>query len=256
MKELPTAQSESQAGPTPGPPGPPEVQSSRLMATLGIAGALAGLVIVVVFQWADPRIQAHRAAALRAAVLEVLDGPATYRSLYVTPEGLSETAPPGVDTVKADKVFLGFDTVGEPVGYAVTGAEPGFQDVIYLIFGFDARESRLLGMKVLESKETPGLGDKIIKDADFVGEFRDVEAPIAGVKKGAGSGAANEVDMITGATISSRTVIGIINHRVEALGSTLREHAEAVDSRVEEAAPTPAQATLDAPVAGGAEGGS
>jgi electron transport complex protein RnfG len=222
------------------------------MATLGIAGALAGLVIVVVFQWADPRIQAHRAAALRAAVLEVLDGPATYRSLYVTPDGLSETAPPGVDTVKADKVFLGFDADGGPVGYAVTGAEPGFQDVIYLIFGIDARESRLLGMKVLESKETPGLGDKIIKDANFVGEFRGVEAPIAGVKKGAGSDAANEVDMITGATISSRTVIGIINHRVEALGSTLEEHAETMDPPADEAAP--AQATLDRPVDGGGGG--
>ena len=42
-----------------------------------------------------------------------------------------------------------------------------------------------------------------------------------GVKPGAGTGAANEVDMITGATISSRTVIGIINHRLETLGSDL-----------------------------------
>jgi len=200
------------------------------MATLGIAGALAGLIIVVVFEWANPRIQAHRAEALRAAVLDVLDGPAAYRSLYVTPQGLSETPPAGVDTVTAEKVFIGYDGEGEAIGYAVTGAEPGFQDVIYLIFGFDAREGRLLGMKVLESKETPGLGDKIIKDEDFVAEFRGVEAPIAGVKRGAGSGAGNEVDMITGATISSRTVVGIINHRVEAVGDALRDHMQAMDA--------------------------
>jgi electron transport complex protein RnfG len=191
------------------------------MATLAIAGALAGLAIVVVFQWADPKIQAHHAAALRAAVLEVLHDPAHYESLYVTPEGLSPTPPEGVDTVTAEKVFLGFDDSGQPVGYAVTGAEPGFQDFINLIFGYDPRTSSLLGMKVLESKETPGLGDKIYKDMDFVSGFEGAEAPIVGVKPGAGTGGANEVDMITGATISSRTVIGIINHRLEALGTDL-----------------------------------
>jgi electron transport complex protein RnfG len=224
MKELPTAQVDD-GGSDSGMPGPPQVASGKLMATLAIAGAVAGLAIVLVFQWADPQIQAHRAAALRAAVLEVLSEPASYQSLYVTDAGLSDAAPAGVDTVRAEKVFLGFDEAGDPVGYAVTGAEPGFQDFIHLIFGFDPGAGRLLGMKVLESKETPGLGDKIYKDMDFVTEFQGVEAPIVGVKPGRATGAANEVDMITGATISSRTVIGIINHRVEELGSDMEAHA-------------------------------
>jgi RnfABCDGE-type electron transport complex G subunit len=111
------------------------------------------------------------------------------------------------------------------MGYAVTGAEPGYQDLISLIFGYSAADGRLLGMKVLESKETPGLGDKIFKDMDFVNGFQGVETPIVGVKQGAATGADDEVDMITGATISSRTVIGIINHRVEALGADLENHA-------------------------------
>jgi electron transport complex protein RnfG len=122
-------------------------------------------------------------------------------------------------------VFLGFDESGDPVGYAVTGAEPGFQDFIHLIFGYDPASGSLLGMKVLESKETPGLGDKIFKDMDFVNGFQGVETPIVGVKQGRASGAANEVDMITGATISSRTVIDIINHRVEDLDVDLEAHA-------------------------------
>jgi electron transport complex protein RnfG len=214
------------------------------MATLALAGALAGLVIVLVFEWADPQIQAHRAAALRAAVFDVLDGPASYRSLYVTPDGLLELAPEGTDTVTAEKVFLGYDETGDPIGYAVTGAEPGFQDFIHLIFGYDAGKGRLLGMKVLESKETPGLGDKIFKDEEFVAQFQGVLAPIEGVKVGAGSGTDNEVDMITGATISSRTVIGIINHRLEALGPTLEEH---VPGPAPEVSPDTATAEQPAP---------
>ncbi len=96
---------------------------------------------------------------------------------------------------------------------AVKAAAAGFQDVIALIYGFDPGSGKLLGMKVLESKETPGLGDKIYKDEAFVQQFFDGPAtPLVGVKPGAGSGAPEEIDMITGATISSRAVIRIINN--------------------------------------------
>lgn len=255
MKDLPTLPpSGSESGPA--VPAAPQVASAKLMATLGIAGALAGLVIVLVFQWADPQIQAHRAAALRAAVLEVLSEPASYRSLYVTPDGLAEAPPTGTDTLIADKVFLGFDAAGDPVGYAVTGAEPGFQDFIHLIFGYDPATRSLLGMKVLESKETPGLGDKIFKDMDFVTGFQGVETPIVGVKQGAATGAANEVDMITGATISSRTVIGIINHRLEALGGDMEAHAATAPRAPESAGPDAAPPGVEPAAVDGSEAGS
>ncbi len=209
-----------------GPPAPPErppTSSARLVATLAAAGALAGLVIVLVFGWANPKIQAYRAEVLREAIQEVLNGPESVRTYYVVDGVLSESPPPGADTITAEKVHLGLDAGGQPVGYAITGQEPGFQDIILVIFGYDADDDRVLAMKVLESKETPGLGDKIFKDTSFVAGFRGAAAPLQGVKPGAGSGTDNEVDMITGATISSRTVIGIINHRIEALGPVLDE---------------------------------
>ena len=66
-------------------------------------------------------------------------------------------------------------------------------------------------MKVLESRETPGLGDKIYKDAKFVAEFRElVVDPVIELIKGHGE-RANQVDAITGATISSRAVVKILN---------------------------------------------
>jgi electron transport complex protein RnfG len=256
MKDLPTVQNGS---PPPDVEGGaaehegPEISSFRLMTTLAVAGALAGLVIVLVFGWAEPRIQAHRAAALRAAVNEVLSSPATYQALYVTPDGLSAAPPAGADTATAEKVFLGFDAAGDPVGYAVTGAEPGYQDLIHLIFGYDPSEELLLGMKVLESKETPGLGDKIFKDADFVDGFNGTATPLIGVKPGEGTGDPREVDMITGATISSRTVIGTINHRLEALAGAIAAHAATAPT----APPAPADTTAPGEaLAEGGDGGS
>ena len=67
-------------------------------------------------------------------------------------------------------------------------------------------------MEILDSRETPGLGDKIYKDAVFVANFSNLVADpeIVTVKKGTRN-APNEVDAITGATISSKAVVRIIN---------------------------------------------
>lgn len=199
-------------------PGREEVPSWRLLVTLGSAGAIAGLLLVFVYQATQPAIQAYKAMVLRQAVQEVLKGPARWDTLYVFDDGLVKELPAGVDTAGLETVFLGYQEDGEPIGFAIAGAEFGFQDIIELIFGYDAQTRTVTGMKVLSNKETPGLGDKIEKDSAFVAEFVGPATPIAGVKSGRATGAANEVDMITGATISSRAVIAIINHRLERLG--------------------------------------
>jgi electron transport complex protein RnfG len=185
------------------------------------AGALAGLLIVLVYQWAQPRIAAYQASVLGAAVQEVLASPARVERLWIVDGKLTPTLPAGADSANTERVWAGYDAAGKRVGFAILGAEPGFADVITLIFGYEPGAKRVLGMKVLENKETPGLGDWIVKDTAFVAGFRGRAAPLAGVKPGAGEGGANEVDLITGATISSRTVIGIINHRVEKVAPML-----------------------------------
>ena len=218
MRTLPTVETAA--------PDEPRVSPVRLIGTLGVSGALAGLAIVLVFQWAQPRILQHRAEAMRAAIEVVLSGPARYETLYVLESGLSTEPETGADTVTADKVFLGYDGDGRPIGYAIMGSEPGYQDFVTLIFGFDVQQARLLGMRVLDNKETPGLGDKIVKDSGFVSGFVGVTPPLLGVKVGVGAGDDSEIDMITGATISSRTVIDIINHRIEALEPALSAYLD------------------------------
>ena len=47
------------------------------------------------------------------------------------------------------------------------------------------------------------------------GPFKGRHAPLVGVKKGEGSGDKHQIDMITGATISSKVVIRIINNAIE-----------------------------------------
>jgi len=193
----------------------PEVSPLRLVATLALAGALAGLLLVVVYQLTQPAIQAHKAKVLRAAVLEVLSGPETYETLYVVDGALTSAAPEGADVRALETVYVGIGEDGAPDGFAVPAAKPGFQDIVSLIFGYDPGTGTLRGMKVLSHKETPGLGDEIEKDEEFTGQFAGPSVPLIGVKPARGTDDPAEIDMVTGATISSRTVIAAINEALE-----------------------------------------
>jgi electron transport complex protein RnfG len=201
MSAAPTAQA-----------GAPNVSSLRLLLTLGGAGAVAGLLIVLVFQFTLPTVLANRAARLETAIQQVLPGIARYDTLYLHNGALTATLPSGVDGRKLEKVYAGLDASGRRVGFAIPTSEPGFQDAIDLIFGFDPAKPGTLGLAILGSRETPGLGDKI-ENAEWLEQFGDAQTPLQPVKAGHAESPA-EVDMITGATISSRTVIGAINKAV------------------------------------------
>jgi electron transport complex protein RnfG len=202
------------------------VSARTLLTTLGGAGALAGALLVFAFQATQPTILANKARELADAIGEVLQDPARWDTLYVVDGALRREVPAGTDARGLERVYLGYDATGRRIGFAVESGAAGFQDRIGLIFGYDAATGRLLGMKVLASTETPGLGDKIYKDTAFVAQFHGVAAPLRGVKRGAGRGDSTEVDMITGATISSRAVIRAINDALTRLRPLLDAYRE------------------------------
>lgn len=208
------------------PPAAPQaadVSPGRLLAVLGIGGAVAGVLLVVVFFLTLPAIEANRAKDLQEAVGEVLKGPARYDTLYVVNNTLVKDVPNGTDKKKLEQVYLGYGPADTPVGFAIVAEEPGFQDLIRLIVGYDPKTRKLIAFKVLESKETPGLGDRIVKDQKFIGQFTGAEPPLVGIK-GAKRSNAHEVVTITGATISSRAVVRIINNAVKRLGPMLETY--------------------------------
>ncbi len=199
----------------------PETPSWRFVATLALAGAVAGGLLVFVYQATQPAILAHKAEMLKAAIGEVLGAPARSTTLYVRGADLSAEPPPGADPKTLEPVYLGFDAAGKPVGFAIVAGANGYADEIRLIVGYDPTTKKIRGLKVLESKETPGLGDSIEKDPHFAAQFEGKEFPIHGVKQGESNGDTHAVDMITGATISSRAVVGIVRGALERLDPVL-----------------------------------
>ena len=189
------------------------VSTFRLVATLAIAGALAGLLIVLVNQHTKPIIDKYKAEQLQLAVYEVLPGVERYNTFYLVNDALSLTLPDGAKESEYKRIYVGYDATNTVSGVAISRGESGFQDIVQVIFGFNPVNGKLSGMKILDSKETPGLGDKIFKDLVFVKQFFDgPETPLVAVKAGMGKGKPNEIDTITGATISSKVVISVINN--------------------------------------------
>jgi electron transport complex protein RnfG len=184
-----------------------EAGAIRMMATLGIAGFCSGLAVVAVHLLTQPRIERNRSEALEAAIFHVLDGARTRRAF-----GLRDGELVAVETAgEGDVVYAGYGERGELLGFAIPAEGAGFQDTIKLIYGVEPARGRVVGMEVLESRETPGLGDKIQKDPAFLGRFRDLAtAPRIELVKGRAS-RPNEIDAISGATISSKAVVRILN---------------------------------------------
>jgi electron transport complex protein RnfG len=188
---------------------PPEPGAVRLVATLAAAGLLSGLALAGAYELTRPTIEANRAERRERAVLTVVPGAATLQRLEWK-DGAVTAAPSDAPAVGLS-VFAAYDETGAFKGYAIEGEGAGFQDTIRLMYGFDPRQRLVTGLEILLSRETPGLGDKIYKDEQFVANFADlaVDPAIKLVKDGRQAG--NQVDAITGATISSRAVVKIIS---------------------------------------------
>ena len=97
----------------------PQVQAWRLLATLGLAGAVAGLLLVFVFVVTRPTIEANKAAALDAAIQEVLKAPKRYETLYVVKGALVKDAPAGIPSKALQRVYVGYADDGRRVGFAI-----------------------------------------------------------------------------------------------------------------------------------------
>ena len=190
-----------------------EPTSTRLVASLAVAGFLSGLIIIGIYVATLPTITANKAQELREAVFRVLPGVSQMHKFRYDGAQLvnADNSKDGEDTV-----YAGYNDKGRFIGYAIASEGPGFQDTVKLLFGYLPDRRKVVGMWILESRETPGLGDKIYKDAAFVANFDDLasEPLIVAVKKGKKS-RANEIDAITGATISSKAVVRIINEGIQ-----------------------------------------
>lgn len=170
-----------------------------MIIVLSVIGLVSGGVLAVVYQWAQPKIIANQIKETDAAVFKVLPGTKSYKK-----------------AVSGDLTYFNcFDKQGRKLGTAILCKGNGYQGEIRLMVGVNNDFSKFTGMIVLEQLETPGLGAKIAEQK-FYGQFTGLatKPPIEYVKA-VKPEKPNEIQAITGATISSRAVVEIINKSVK-----------------------------------------
>jgi electron transport complex protein RnfG len=99
------------------------------------------------------------------------------------------------------------------LAYEIYGS--GYAGEIKLMLGVDA-QGKILGVRVLAHKETPGLGDKIeVKKTDWILRFTDLSFGNPPVEKWKVKKDGGQFDQFAGATITPRGVVRAIKEGLE-----------------------------------------
>ncbi len=174
-----------------------------MIINLTVLGALAGIILAFVFKMADPLIQINKEKELKAAIFTVLPEAKDYRTL--TKELKDEEV----------TVYVGLNEKGEPIGVSFKADGNGFQGNVGIMVGLGLDYLKLKGIEVLDQVETPGLGDRI-REQGFKSQFKGVEVhPKIEYIKFRKPEKPNQIQAITGATISSNAVVVNINTAVK-----------------------------------------
>ncbi len=182
----------------------------KLGGILLLVTAIAGAALSMVNAITKPKIEEQKRKITRQALVAALP-----------------TADPSViEPVKENDnivYYIGYRSPDktEIAGYAFVAKKSGYSSVIETMVGVDTT-GKIIGLKVMEQKETPGLGTKIeeIRYGEdspwFQVQFLNRYADELAVKQDNGP-----IESITGATISSRAVTNSIKEGIEILSEKL-----------------------------------
>jgi electron transport complex protein RnfG len=176
--------------------------------TLAAIAAICTALVAATYQLTVDRIADNDKAILEQSLEPVLAG-ISYDS------GISESrlviAPPhDLPGSEAALIYRVFDA-GKPVAALIAmTARDGFSGPIRILVGIDV-DGVVTGVRILQHRETPGLGDKIDSTrSDWVHQFAghsllDPVMTAWAIKRDSG-----DFDQLTGASITPRAVIGAL----------------------------------------------
>jgi electron transport complex protein RnfG len=202
----------------------PDTPGAAMLRTLGLVAALSGFLVVFSYEITKPMIAENQRLAIERALFSVVPGASARRDFVIKGQALLPAGEAGADGIP---VYAGYDAQGNLMGVALEAAAQGYQDVIRILYGYDPDCQCIRGIQVLKMAETPGIGDKIAKDAKFLKNFEalDVALNTAGdalanaivsVKAGTKS-QPWQIDAISGATISSKAVAKMLDQSARAV---------------------------------------
>ncbi|WDG00905.1 electron transport complex subunit RsxG [Pectobacterium carotovorum subsp. carotovorum] len=179
----------------------------RHATTLALFAAFTTAITAIVNMLTEPTIS-HQAMLQQKMLLDQVVPAELYNSdiqkecYVVTNPALGSSAP--------HRVFIARQN-GEPVAAALESTAPdGYSGAIRLLVGADFH-GKVLGVRVTEHHETPGLGDKIeVRISDWITRFNGLMVQGEHDTRWAVKKEGGMFDQFTGATITPRAVINSV----------------------------------------------
>lgn len=169
----------------------------RIVLSLTVICICVALAVSASYSLTRDRIEEQRLNTERAAIAEVFATEGiNYRPLENAPGDVSQ-------------VFEVSAPDGAVCGWAVSVSPSGFGGNIDMIVGI-ATDGTLVGVNITALSETPGLGSRV-NDAGYLSQY----AGLGGGQLSLGT----DVDAVSGATISSRSVLAGVNRALGAVSS-------------------------------------
>ena len=176
-----------------------------LVITL-VAGFLLGLVYDITLEPIAHQEELANAKACQEVFSDATDFTDVQTDLDTLNQNLKEN---GLDYVTVDAVMEASDDSGQMLGYVLTVTDSeGYGGDIQLSMGV-RMDGTLNGISILSISETAGLGMNADTDA-FKGQFADKNVEQFTYTKN-GASADNEIDAISGATITTNAVTNGVN---------------------------------------------
>lgn len=114
------------------------------------------------------------------------------------------------ETLGQTAYCTGLDESGEIIGYVFTTSAKGYGGDVKVMVGVNA-DGTVSGVQILELSETPGLGMNAQKESfltQFVGK-------VAGITVSKSNPEENQIQALTGATITSKATTSAVNQALE-----------------------------------------
>ncbi len=217
-------------------------QAWLILLLAGVFGALLAAVHLKL----SPRIEKNIRAEIMREIPGLLLGADVVPDATITIAGQEVRIEPAMgeprvltvieqpsETSALYRVSEGTPREEQLLGWVARGQDHGYADVIELLVGLTDDASQITGIYVLNQKETPALGDGIVR-SDFRQHFVGIstDRPVT-VGRDAAEAARDPqaIPALTGATVSSQSVCNIVNDTVTVIQGEIDGDSEATDAR-------------------------
>lgn len=182
--------------------------TSKMIIVLTFITVLSGAILSTWDNITEPSVTAYKLHELQKAIAKVLPQYDAYKE--ITDQDMT--------------LYIGvLEDIPGPVGVAFEAVGNGFQGKISIMVGMNPDFTEIFAIKILEQIETPGLGTKIVEDPTnktdpfwWPNQFKGLQTnPEIGIVKNIKPTRRNDIQAITGATISSKAVVSILNSQIQ-----------------------------------------